>query len=223
MTEISSPFVKTRASWPKQPRQSAFALGTPDTGYELARQNTDNRVVTESALRESDIATCSISVLLHPGVFPISTCEHLGLRSVSFRWTYTRRARCDVSILVDKFEVVPREQVRDCCEELHVLRNTQDLCETLATGQNMENRQVNLLLRGSWIKYSFLHSFGLVTCAGIKGYMKVSKLGRHHCANVSPTTHSSLTPSPVNWVPTGARRSFSLALKPSISSSSARR
>src|SRR2546423_14296108 len=72
----------------------------------------------------------------------------------------------------------------------------------------------HVLLRGNWIKYSFLHSFGRVTCAGMNGYMKVSKLGRHHCASVSPISHSSFTPSPENWVPTGARRSLSRDLKP---------
>jgi hypothetical protein len=78
----------------------------------------------------------------------------------------------------------------------------------------------DVLVLGSWIKYSFLHSFGRVTWAGMKGYMKVSKFGRHHCASVSPISHSSLTPSPENCEPTGASRSLSRFLKPSSSSSS---
>ena len=80
-------------------------------------------------------------------------------------------------------------------------------------------RRGNVLLFGSLTKYNFLHSFGLVTCAGKKGYMKVSKFGRHHWANVSPISHSpSFTPSPENWEPMGARRSLRRCLKPGISS-----
>jgi hypothetical protein len=51
---------------------------------------------------------------------------------------------------------------------------------------------------GVRMKYNFLHSLGRVTCAGRNGYMKVSKLGRHHCARVSLISQSSLTPSPEN-------------------------
>ena len=76
------------------------------------------------------------------------------------------------------------------------------------------------LLCGSWIIYSFLHSFGLVMWAGINGYMNVSKFGLHHCASVSAISQSPFTPSPENCFPMGAKRSFSRALKPSISSSS---
>jgi hypothetical protein len=108
-------------------------------------------------------------------------------------------------------------------KEFHVLWDAKYLCGEISNPPKKKMVKGHVLLRGSWMKYSFLHSFGRVTCAGMNGYMKVSKLGRHHCASVSPTTHSSLTPSPVNCVPTGARRSFSLALKPSTSSSSARR
>lgn len=75
-------------------------------------------------------------------------------------------------------------------------------------------RESDILLFGNWIKYSFLHSFGRVQCGGMNGYMNVSKLGRHHCDSVSAISHSSFTASPLNCVPTGARRSLRRCLNP---------
>jgi hypothetical protein len=50
--------------------------------------------------------------------------------------------------------------------------------------------------------------------------MKVSKLGRHHWARVSPISQSELGSVLVFW---GARRSLRRALKPLISSAEAGR
>jgi len=52
--------------------------------------------------------------------------------------------------------------------------------------------------------------------------MNVSKLGRHHCARQSPISHSLSTPcDALNCLDSGggARRSSSLRLRPSTSSS----
>lgn len=71
------------------------------------------------------------------------------------------------------------------------------------------------------MKYSFLHSLGRVTWPGRKGYMKVSKLGRHQVASVS-VTFQSVSVVEVVVVEEGGvgeRRAERRVLKPGISAS----
>lgn len=80
----------------------------------------------------------------------------------------------------------------------------------------------DVLVFGSCIRYSFLHSLGRVMCAGMNGYMKVSKFGRHHWASVSDISQSSSS-GELAWVDGGESRSVSRDLNPDTSSSSGRR
>jgi len=224
-----------------------LVLPTPLMHVLSVNRNTKHEI----SLRKRAIAPRSIAIMIHLDI--LATSQHFCLRRVLPRRPNSRCTRRDISLLIDELEVVSREEVWDsgelgsvACrvivqleerdsEEFHIFRDAEHFYRlvskhTTNTSRTPERPRMNntkkgsnILLRGSWIKYNFLHSFGLVTCAGMNGYMKVSKFGRHHCARVSPTCHSSFTPWPVNCVPTGARRSFSLALKPSTSSSSARR
>lgn len=65
-------------------------------------------------------------------------------------------------------------------EQLHVLRHREDLCGAGKGGLAVSGVRAGvegggILFSGICTRKSFLHSFGLVICAGMKGYCSIKK------------------------------------------------